>query len=80
MDIVQKSQDKRSSYNIGEWLLLLSVLLLFTALVGLFLSKEDGYMWAHCNGISGVVSVLHLLHCGMLIVAIEKNWLNLQHW
>jgi uncharacterized membrane protein len=56
----KKTSPSEAALHIGEWLLLLSALTAaITALVGLFLSREEVMTQKHCYGINGAGLVFH---------------------
>jgi uncharacterized membrane protein len=79
--VEKKFRTNEAVINIGEWLLLLSALTAsFTALVGLFLSKEDGYdtdalQWHKWSGIG--IAILTSLWYAYRKAIKKRNWLNI---
>jgi uncharacterized membrane protein len=78
--INKKVNDSDALKNFGDWLLLLSAFTAaFTALMGLFLSKEDGYdaealQWHKWSGVS--IAIITLLWYAYRDKIKNSNWLK----
>lgn len=78
--VEKKHRENEVVVDIGEWLLLLSAFTAsFTALIGLFLSKEDGYdagalQWHKWSGI-GIAILTSLWYAYRKLIE-KRNWLN----
>jgi uncharacterized membrane protein len=78
--IDRKIKSNDTLKNFGDWLLLLAaVTAAFTALMGLFLSKEDGYdaevlQWHKWSGVSiAIITLLWYAYCSKIK---NSNWLK----